>query len=392
MKNFFYPVISLFILLTIFSCSAYKTADKEMAQGNYAKAFETSIKLFATSTNQKKKDKQLVILQNSYLKANEEEENALKELQIQASSHYKEIYYLYKSLYDRQNRIKPYLPLYNNGKELKFPVQDYSVELKVAKENYLNQYYTAALDLLATKNKSKARQAYEYLTEVKNVDSYYKEVSKKQLEAYNQGIDIVYVNAVNQTGVPFPTEFQNNFLYQFENSSNNFWTVFTTANSGPKDYKVDVIFRQAFVGNDIVTSNTYDYEKNIVDGWEYLKDRRGNIVRDSLGNTTKVDRYITVNARIVEFVRHKEAMLSADIQIFNLHTQGLNSYPVSSQFAFNASFATFSGDPRALNRKELDLVDTRPLPFPNSYEMINECGADLKNKIILTLNSYFKNQ
>ncbi|MDR2122242.1 MAG: hypothetical protein LBP34_03865 [Flavobacteriaceae bacterium] len=386
MKNFLYIFITMFLFS---GCSAYKTASEELDRGNYARAFETSIKVFQKNSSRKKRDKQLVLLQNSYLKANEKDEKNLTILRSQSNPNYKEIYYRVKSLYDRVNAIRPLLPLYNGGRELKFPTKDYSAELAVAKENYLDQYYMAALDMLKTQDKDKARQAYQYLTEVKNVDKLYRDVNNMQNIAYDQGVDIVYVAFLNQTGVPFQDGFRNNLLSSLNSSVNDFWTMITINSSEPHDYEVDVILRQAFVGNDIVTSNTYNYEKRIPEGWEYLKDKRGNIVKDSLGNPIKTDRYITVRAQVREFVRHKEAMLSADIQIHNSYTSlMMDSYPVTTNFAFNASYATMTGDRRALGRDILNLVNTTPAPFPRNYDMLFQCGIELRERLIKILKTF----
>ncbi len=388
MKNIYYYLFLGIAWITL-GCSAYKTASKQLDTGNYASAFETSIKVFQKDKSEKKKDKQLVLLQNSYLKANEEDERIVKELKLEVNPDYKTIYYRFKSLYDRVNAIRPLLPIYNDGKELKFPVKDYSADLARAKENYLDQYYTMALNLLRTDSKWNARQAYQYLTEIKDIDQYYRDVNQLQQEAYNKGANIVYITMSNMTGVPFPPNFRDNMLYSLTPAVNDFWTIITTNNSDPRDYEVNMILRQAFVGNDIITTNSYNYEREIVDGWDYARDRHGNIIRDSLGKTTKVDRYITVRAQVTEYVRHKEAMLSADVQIYNPYTGSMmDSYPIASNFAFNASFATMIGDRRALGSDILGLVNTAPVPFPNNYDMISQCGIELRRKLIDILRTF----
>ncbi len=360
-----------------------------MENGSYAQAFATSIKIFQKDKSQNKKNKQLVLLQNSYLKANEEDENTLKELKLQLNPDYKTVYYKVKSLYDRVNAVKPLLPLYNDGRELMFPTKDYSMELAKAKESYLDQYYARGISLLLLDNKAEARQAYQYFTEVKEIDPYYRDVVSRQQQAYNQGANIVYITMDNKTGVPFPSNFRTSMLNDLGYAVNNFWTVITTDSSSPHDYEVNVILRQAFVGNDIVTTNSYNYEREVVDGWEYAKDRRGNTIKDSLGHSVKVDRYVTVRAQVTEFIRHKEAMLSADVDIYNSYTGSLmDNYPIASSFAFNASFATMTGDRRALGDDMIGMVNMAPVPFPNNYDMISQCGIQLKQKLVNVLKIF----
>lgn len=388
MKNITF-LLYVFSVGFLVSCSSYGTAVSNMEQGRYAEAFDVSISVFQKDKSEKKKDKQLIVMQSAYLKANEEDERYLNKLK--AGNDYKKIYQQTLKLYNRVNKIKPHLPLYKNGKELVFPTPDYSKDLIKAKEKYLSSYYEAGERLLSG-DKKDARNAYEILKEVRSVERNYRSINSLLAEAYDKGVDIVNVNFANRTGFPIPSDFEQHLFRDINRSVNDFWTKIITDNTAPRDYVVDVTLRQAFIGRDIVTSHTYNFEREIVDGWEYLKDKRGNIVKDSLGNARKIDRIVLVRARVTEFIRQKEAMLSADVDTYRaIDKKFLDNKPIASNFAFAASFATLEGDVRAIPDSEkgiLNLIAIKPLAFPNDYDMIHGCLEDFRRQLIYRLEKF----
>ncbi|MGM5629796.1 hypothetical protein O2K51_02755 [Apibacter raozihei] len=393
-----FSIFSL-LLSILYNCSAYKSASNKMVKGNYAEAFETSIKLFSKNSSQRKKVKQLELLQNSYMLANRQDEFRLQNMRTKSDPNYKDIYYLVKTLYDRENLIKPYLPLYKNNKELKFSVKNYSLELEQAKEDFLNDYYTSALKYLTTKKKSNARSAYNLLKEVQEVDYNYRDVNIKLEEAYKNGIERMYVTAVNQTGHPLPENFKDNLLYNLNNEVNSFWMRISTSKPYNMDHEIRVVLNRLYIGKDDFTKKSKNFDKDIVDGWEYEKDGRGNVIKDSLGNTKKVDKHVIVRATVTEFKRTKDAKLDATIEVYdpngNIEIYDLYGYvrresSITSKFIFESVFAEFEGDERALNRRELDLIKKTPVAFPTDYDMINECIRESRKELIYFLSSYYK--
>lgn len=385
MKNIYYRFA---LFLFIVQCSPYKKAESQLNKGDYAQAFETSINVYTKNYSQDKKEKQLILLQNAYLNANKKEEEELKILKSNLIPDYKRIYLLTKSLSNRYEKIRPLLPLYNNGKELKFPTKDLQQALALAKENYLNSYYNKGVSLLERNNKASARDAYEYFQEIKEVDANYRDISFKLKEAYNQGLNIILVGVKNNSGTYLPSDLPHTLLYNINNYNKNFWTLFTLDFNEPHDEEVVININGAFVnyGNERIF--THNYEKDIIDGWEYLKDSRGFNIKDEDGNYIKVDRYVKLQAQVTEVIKQRDAVINATFQLYNSFTGNLiNTYPVTSRYEFKSAYGILNGNREALDIYALELINSPRVPYPNDRQMLTDCGIDLRNQLINFLNS-----
>ena len=64
--------------------------------------------------------------------------------------------------------------------------------------------------------------------------------------------------------------------------------------------------------------------------------------------------------------------------------------PVAASTYFEHLSARAIGDIEALDRETLRLIEVEPLPFPDDFEMINNCSEALKNSIrdVIRHNSY----
>ncbi|TWP26129.1 hypothetical protein ETU08_09630 [Apibacter muscae] len=385
MKNIYYRFA---LFLFIVQCSPYKKAESQLNKGDYAQAFETSINVYTKNYSQDKKEKQLILLQNAYLNANKKEEEELKILKSNLIPDYKRIYLVTKSLSNRYAKISPLLPLYNNGKELKFPTKDLQQALALAKENYLNSYYNKGVSLLERNNKASARDAYEYFQEIKEVDANYRDISFKLKEAYNQGLNIILVGVKNNSGTYLPSDLPQTLLFNINNYNKNFWTLFTLDFNEPHDEEVVVNINGAFVnyGNERIF--THNYEKDIIDGWEYLKDSRGFNIKDADGNYIKVDRYVKLQAQVTEVIKQRDAVINATFQLYNSFTGNLiNTYPVTSRSEFKSAYGILNGNREALDIYALELINAPRVPYPNDRQMLTDCGIDLRNQLINFLNS-----
>jgi hypothetical protein len=130
-------------------------------------------------------------------------------------------------------------------------------------------------------------------------------------------------------------------------------------------------------------------EKEIADGFEYVLDEKGNVAKDSLGNSIKVDKYIIVKSNIYEIHQEKASHIDAEVILIDLkNNQTMETIPLESEFIFIHDFAETSGDIRALSQYYKDLIKEREIPFPTDEQMIYDTGEDLKNKLSATIKNY----
>jgi hypothetical protein len=131
-------------------------------------------------------------------------------------------------------------------------------------------------------------------------------------------------------------------------------------------------------------------EKEIKDGWEYLLDGNGNVMKDSLGNDIKTDKFINISARFLESHQTKSTQILADVVYTDLMTnQVLDRFTIDSGFVFENIFGAYRGDKRALNDEDINIINNnRMMPFPPNEQMVYDTGEDLKFKMKKIINSY----
>ncbi|CAN0364955.1 unnamed protein product, partial [Ectocarpus sp. 4 AP-2014] len=132
-------------------------------------------------------------------------------------------------------------------------------------------------------------------------------------------------------------------------------------------------------------------EKLVKDGWKYQLDGNGNVMKDSLGNDIKVDKFTKVTCQFYEFTQFKATQVTANVNFVDLKSkQLLESFPISSEFVFEHIYANYQGDKRALEQDLLLFLDARSVPFPSNEQMVYDTGEDLKLKLkqIVSNNSF----
>ena len=131
----------------------------------------------------------------------------------------------------------------------------------------------------------------------------------------------------------------------------------------------------------VVNEKNFYNERQIKIGLKNLLDKKGNIVKDSLGKAIQVDNFKTVSARIYEYQQYKACQVIANVVFTNLqNNQLIQSFPLNSESIFDNVYATFKGDRRAIDLNYNDYFDRRPMPFPSNEQMVFDTGEDLKNK------------
>ena len=131
LTSFFKIEVYIFILLFIFSsCSTTRKIKNDIASGNYDKAITESISKIKTIKNKKKKDDYFLILNETYYKANDNDMSKIDHLINDGNPElYKEIYQTYILLNDRQNKIKPIIPLKSDNKKINFNFFNYDKQI-----------------------------------------------------------------------------------------------------------------------------------------------------------------------------------------------------------------------------------------------------------------------
>jgi hypothetical protein len=110
MKN-----ITLILLATAFliSCSSKKQTEEALATGHYDEAIAIALKNLRTNKNKKGKQPYIIMLESAYRKVQRRDLERITYLKSDGNpANLERIYNLYLALKNRQERIKPLLPLY----------------------------------------------------------------------------------------------------------------------------------------------------------------------------------------------------------------------------------------------------------------------------------------
>ena len=391
-------LLSIFSVLVLASCSSVKTTEKAINSGDYEKAISLSIENLAKNKTKEKNQPYVLMLQEAFAKATQRDLDRISFLEKEQNpSNLESIYSLYQRLNNRQERIKPLLPLriLSSGRDAKFKMENYADRIIEAKENYADYLYENGVALLndGKRNKINYRRAFDELRHLDKINPNYKDTRALIEEAHELGTDFVHVSVRNKTNQIIPKRLERDLLAIDTYGLNDLWTVYH-ANKDRKiryDFDLELDFRNIEISPEQVREKEIIKEKRIKDGYKYLLDNNGNYVKDSLGNKIKVDKYKIIRCKLYQFTQFKSSRVSGVVKyIDNRTNQLLEKFPIQSEFVFEHVYADYDGDKRALESSFLDLLNERVVSFPSNEQMVYDTVTDLKQKLkhIITRNKF----
>ncbi len=390
--------ITLIILCAtlLFSCSGVKKTESYLNSGNYDAAIDKAVNALRTNKTAKGKQDYVYLLEEAFAKAKTRDLESIKLLQRENNpANYERIFNLYNQLRNRQQKIKPLLPLplHNEGRNAIFPLDNYNDEIVTSKNNLSGYLYSNAKNLMRSNNKMDFRQAFDDLRYLDQLNPNYQDVRSLMDEAQFKGTDFVHVYTKNETGMVIPQRLQDDLLDFSTYGLNDKWTVYhnNRQKSVNYDYGMIVNFRQINMSPEQVREKQFIKEKQIKDGVKNLYDTNGNIVKDSLGNPIKVDKFKTISVSIYEFTQFKSCQVTAKVDYIDFRSnQLIETFPLASEFVFEYIYANYNGDKRACEETYYQYFDRRAVAFPTNEQMIFDTGEDLKAKLksIITNNKF----
>jgi len=374
--------------LIIGSCSGVKKTQEAINTGSYSAALQKAITNLAANKTKKRNQRYILLLEEAF------EKNAERELQHIAflekdgnAANYEAIYNSYTRLKDIQERIKPLLPLeiVEEGRNAEFSFRNYDNQILVSRDKLSDYLYENASELLANAQyKNDYRTAYADLSYLAKISPNYKDTQQKIAEAHQKGIDYVSVKLLNETDQIIPERLQADLLNFDTYGLNDLWTIYHAQPQQEMsyDYEMLLAFKNIAVSPEQVREKQLVKEKVIKVGYKYATDAEGNVVRDSLGNRIKIDKFKTVRCDFFEFTQFKAAQVEGDVYFRDLKTaQQISNYPIVSEFVFEHVYANYDGDVRALEEDLLVLSKAVALQFPTNEQMVYDAGEDIKSKV-----------
>jgi len=376
------------ILVFLIACGGVKKTQEAINTGNYSTAINKSIKNLADNKTKKSNQPYVLLLEEAFKKYTQRELEHIAYLKKEGNpANFDAIFNGYTHLKNIQEQIKPLLPLqvYEENRNAKFSFTNYNNEILVAKD-YLSDYlYNSSSELLMNaKYKEDYRNAYRDFKYLNELSPGYSDSKEKMEEAYIKGLDYVKVNMVNETEQIVPARLEEELLNFNTYGLNDQWTQYHTNPLADVnyDYEMQVAFRAINISPEQIQEKQIIKEKQIKDGVEVLVDADGRVVKDSLGNEIKVDRFRTVSCNFYQFTQLKSAQVTGNVSYIDLQNQQqLNTYPLSSEFIFEHVYANYNGDKRALDNDLVPLLNRVAVPFPSNEQMVYDAGEDLKSRL-----------
>jgi len=368
MKRILPLVLTLTLILA--GCGSSK---KQLQKGNYDAAIEKAVRDLRRNPNDQK---QIATLESAYKVANEQDNERVRMLKMEGKpNNWDEIYLVYKRLYDRQALVRT-VP------SLNFPYVDYMQEMVIAKRKAADFYYAHGIALMKNNMKDSYRQAFAEFIRAKEYVGDYEGIDSKISESRYLGMSRVLVAIQNKSVIKFPKEFEEQLLMLDLPSLNSEWVEYHTKDLDQNtqfDYYVNVNVVNVLVTPDQTITADSVIKRDIEDGFSYVLDKKGNVMRDTLGNDIKVKKYKTVQCALVETIQRKSCRIEGDVEVLQVNpNKVLKKDPIGAQSNFENISSRALGDLQALNPQQLERTKSKAVPFPADIDMVIRCSDNLK--------------
>ena len=380
--NYMKRIVPVIFILTILlaGCGSSK---KQLEKGNYDAAIQKAVKDLRKDP---KDTKQIDILNQAYKIANEQDNERVRMLKMEGKPNsWDEIYLVYKALNDRQALVRTLPPLNMNGRSIEFPYVDYIQDMVNAKRKAADFYYAHGDELMKSGIKESYRQAFAEYMRAKEYVGDYEGIDNKIQDAKLRGISKVFISIQNSSMLKFPKEFEDDLLALDLPRLNSEWVEYSTQNLNENtqyDYYVNVNVKNIMVSPDQSLQRDSVIKRRIEDGFTYVMDKKGNVMKDSLGNDIKQTKYKNLQCALVETIQSKTCRIDGDVDVIQMNpNKELRKDPIRAESNFENISSRALGDIQALNANQLERTKTSIVPFPTDIAMVIRCSQSLKMAI-----------
>lgn len=388
--RFLAPFFLVAILLT--SC---QTARKFTESGDYDSAIELCVRKLRGKED--KKQEYVQGLEVAFQKAQERDLALVNQLIAEnRPSNWERIHDLHLLIRSRQDKVRPLIPLKaKNGYTAHFDLVEIGRMESESRAKAADYLYNKALSLIETAEKGyrhAARDAYDALQEIgRCYYSDYRDKEKLLAKAHELGTAYVLVRIDNRSGSSIPRDFEERLLAISKLDLDDEWRAFFFDEKPGEtfDYEAVIHVNRIDISPERFNERNYEDEKEIRDGWEYVLDKKGNVMKDSLGNDIKQPKYVKVHAHVKEVHQTKAARLAAAVELRDLNRDAaIDTRDLSTEIIFEHDAATFRGDERALSDESRRKIGSAPAPFPFDADMIVQAAEQIRPNLVSNLRYY----
>jgi len=377
------------LAIGMIACSSPK---KLLENENFDASIVKSIRKIR-GANDRAKLKHLATLGEAFAEANHRNLLTIERLKDERrTANWIQINRLYNNIISRQQKVAPYLDQAAElGVDLYAFMKDYGDEELASRKKAAFYFYKNAeenLVLARLGDKIAARNAFYAL---EDIDKYFDRFNDKEnlkLEAIELGREEILVNVVNRSRAIIPSRLGDRMLdFGVENLNDLFHQYYTNPTAVVEfDYQLNININDMIVTPESNEIDRYVDTREVADGFDYVLDDNGNVLKDTSGNDIKVDRFKTIRARVEEIRQFKAVALSGNVEYFDMAgNRVLRTEDIAAEAIFENFAATYDGDRDALSDESRRKIGSRPLPFPQTEYMLEDAVDLIRPEILRTI-------
>ncbi len=374
------PNLYSFVLVCsifFFSC---KSAEKLYNKGRYDEA----VVLAAQKLQKKPGNAELIsVLQDAYRFAVNGHESNIRNLANSNSDlRWEHIYSEYQQLQRLYEAIRRSPSVY----DIVQPT-DYSSYLATYKEEAGNARYERGLELMDQDNKQSYRQAYYEFQKALALKPGDLSIKQKMQESYENAVTNVVIMPLNRFGYQYSNydydyrNFNYDMLRYLDNNKGQFVRFYSPSEAGSRQIRTDNMVEMRFSD---VNIGRYRDQRSTREVSKQVVAKEIVISKDSV-----LKEYITVKAKITTTIRTIKAdgLLQATVRDFNDRRIWSDTY--RGDYSWTYSFATYTGDERALSDEDKRLINQREQWPPSNDEIIRIIMDEIQRKAQCGISDYF---
>jgi len=303
MKKILY---TLGLITILASC---RSINKMIDKGDYDGAFEFAVNKL--ESKKKKKTDHVIGLEKALRELNQRDLDKITTLNENSGPrNWDRVEQVAHNISRRQALLDPLLPLVSKeGYIAHFEFVDTEAIITSARLAGAEYYYNLGekvLEEAKVKNdKRLAKTAHKNFNQVSDRAVNYKNTNEMRHEAHQLGIMHHLITIENSIGTYVPSRLLAELDYLDISQMDNYWNKYylTSPDNITLDRAIILDVRELIIDPEREIVSYHTDKARVKDGYRYLKDKKGKILKDTLGNKLKEPKYKNVFAEVTEVYR-----------------------------------------------------------------------------------------
>ena len=372
------------LFLAVLLLSGCGSTTKKLQQGNYDAVIDKSVKKLIRKPNAA----DAAEMDRAYRLANERDLDRIKYLKTENNpDNFDEIFSRYNMLKERQRQVRTVTPMTVDGKSYSYEYVDYDAEMIASKRKAADYFYNNGKGLLENAlQKEDYRDAYYQLVKASEYSGgQFENMDALIYDARMKGISRVIVEVNNLSPLQLPPMVEEDLISFDTRGLGNEWVEYHFKHVDDEavyDYAVMVKLLSIMVSPDDTQDTDQIFKKNIADGYDYVLDSNGNVMKDTAGNDIKLQKFKEITCTMIETRQFKSVEIKGEVEILSMKPERLiqkEAFGAANQFEHFS--ARSIGDEGALTEEALKMTQQEKIPFPTDVDMVMMCTETIKPAI-----------